>query len=284
LLLEVLRHLCSLPQPTIDRFLKLSPNSPLAKPSVRFDLYQRASRALFASIWVLRALHLVFVRDFFTKSEWIAEVESDLLCVLTFVCFSWLASRFQLLTPLTLLWYGASREMPYSLAPQAPSSALTRGICTFKSPLSPGLADSLSGAGYLGWNSVDTVDLFILWLKFGVFQADMMQHHIMGLALWGYVLWANRALYLASVAFITELLVPCGFCLWWLRFSGASEAGLKIVRMVGTFILLGIRLPFWIYIISHMWFAPGWTWRVGMPSVEPYVVIIGPSLIRRTGS
>jgi len=180
-----------------------------------------------AAIWVARALHLVVARDFFTKSEWLAELGSKPVPAIDSVDFA-----------------------------LGPSSALTRGIC----------------AGYLGWNSVDTADLLILWMKYGVFQPDMLQHHVMGLLLWGYLVWANRGIYLATIAFITELLVPCGFCLWWYRFSGVSEAALKAIRIIGTGILLGVRLPLWLYMLTSIWFAPGWKWRVGMPALEPVLI------------
>jgi hypothetical protein len=53
------------------------------------------------------------------------------------------------------------------------------------------------------------------------------------------------------------------------KFSGASESALKLIRILGLSILLCLRLPVWFYTLTSVWFAPDWSWRTGMPAIEP---------------
>jgi len=110
-------------------------------------------------------------------------------------------------------------------------------------------------AQFFGFIAADTLDVLILNKKFGVFQGDIMVHHVVGLALFAYALLKQRAHTLLSYIAVAELLVPCGVALWWLKATNASNTSLKLVRVLGLIVLTMIRFPLFMWGARAMWLS-----------------------------
>eukprot|EP00013_Stygamoeba_regulata_P025185 CAMPEP_0177646862 /NCGR_PEP_ID=MMETSP0447-20121125/9994_1 /TAXON_ID=0 /ORGANISM="Stygamoeba regulata, Strain BSH-02190019" /LENGTH=307 /DNA_ID=CAMNT_0019149411 /DNA_START=135 /DNA_END=1058 /DNA_ORIENTATION=- len=108
---------------------------------------------------------------------------------------------------------------------------------------------------FLGFLAADTMDIVILQRKFNVFQADIMVHHLIGLVLFTYSLFARKATTLLSYVAIAELLVPCGVLLWWLKATNQSTLYLKLVRVLGLVVLSCVRFPLFTWALRCMWLS-----------------------------
>jgi len=219
-------------EPTIKSILAQNPDIPLASPSVQFDLYQRCARALFSAMYVSRGVYLWCFKD----ED--AEYKKELLR--------------QNKDP--------EKEFPDKDSADyimVPSTFYSREFC----------------AGYLGWCLADTLDLVILWKKYGVYQPDLFTHHLIGIFTYGGYVATDRAILRAGIpAMITEVLVLCGFWLWWFKATRLAPQMLRVVRIAGLFALLGIRLPLWLGMLSKWWFTKDWRLRKGLPDFTTTVL------------
>jgi hypothetical protein len=214
-------------KPVVERILENNPDIPLAQPSVQFDLYQRCARALFSAVYVSRGVYLWCFKD----ED--AEYKKELL---------------------------RQNKDPEKDFPDPDSTAYVTVPSTF-------YGRSFC-VGYLGWCLADTLDLVLLWRKYGVFQPDLFAHHIIGLVTYGTYVYTDRFLLRAGIpAMITEVLVLCGFWLWWFKATRLAPHLLRIVRYAGLFALLGIRTPIWLGMLRKWWLTKDWRLRKGLPDL-----------------
>lgn len=109
--------------------------------------------------------------------------------------------------------------------------------------------------GFLGFAVADTMDVFTLWGKYGVRQLDIIQHHVVMIAVYLYSVLRYRMNWTGIFGILTEVLVPCGVVLWWLRAYNSNPALLKLVRVIGLTILWCWRAPLFIKTLKTMWMS-----------------------------
>jgi len=123
-------------------------------------------------------------------------------------------------------------------------------------------------SGFLGFAVADTMDVFTLWGKYGVRQLDIIQHHVVMIGVYLYCVWKHRMNWAVLFGILTEVLVPCGVVLWWLRAYNSNPALLKLVRVIGLTILWCWRAPLFLKTLKTMWISRNQDSLEGMLSLK----------------
>eukprot|EP01104_Vermistella_antarctica_P009762 TRINITY_DN2539_c0_g1_i1.p1 TRINITY_DN2539_c0_g1~~TRINITY_DN2539_c0_g1_i1.p1 ORF type:complete len:431 (+),score=98.17 TRINITY_DN2539_c0_g1_i1:86-1294(+) len=113
-------------------------------------------------------------------------------------------------------------------------------------------------ASFVGFMAGDMVDLVQMHFRYHTFQPDLWAHHVVGIATMMTCLLRKRAQWAAVSLMVTEMLVPCGVLLWWLKITKQSSIALRLVRLLGLGVILGIRIPIFLSIAKSFIFRGTW--------------------------